>query len=113
MKKIIITIVILACVAGVIFWGATSKENQETPQENILTSQVVEQYIRDNIATLAPEEPVLGGSWYIISLDLDEQTQTGTMTYEDGHIMGSATFSYGAENGGVVIRDIEKIQENQ
>lgn len=69
---------------------------------------IVEQYIRDNIKTLVPESPVLGGSWYVISVHVDPVSKTGTMTYEDGHIQGSATFSYIRNANVVTLSSIQK-----
>ena len=55
---------------------------------------IVEKYIRDNIKTIVAEKPVLGGSWYVTSIDVNPLTKTGTMEYEDGHIQGKAIFEY-------------------
>ena len=53
-----------------------------------------EKYIRDNIKTIAINKPVLGGSWYVISVVTNPVTHTGEVTYEDGHIQSTATFAY-------------------
>ncbi len=115
MKKIIITIFVIGLAFAVYFSLTKKQEPVVIVTPDIVSDTVsdvsVEQYIRDNVATLVPEESVLGGSWYILSIDLDEQTKTGIMTYEDGHIMGSATFSYDQENGVVMISDIKKIND--
>ncbi|MFA5999791.1 MAG: hypothetical protein WC783_02295 [Candidatus Paceibacterota bacterium] len=63
----------------------------------------VEKYVRDNIKNLVPEKPVLGGSWYALNVRVDPRTKTGTMEYEDGHVMGKKTFSYSINNGQVSI----------
>ncbi len=86
------------------YWQSIDRVSCENLDERLL----VEKYIRDNIIELAPEEPVLGGSWYVTSLHLDEKTKTGKMSYEDGHIMGGATFSYSYDTE-VTIYDIKKI----
>jgi len=64
---------------------------------------LVEKYVRDNIQTLVPEKPVLGGSWYALNISVNPRTKTGTMAYEDGHIKGEKTFSYSINNGAVSI----------
>lgn len=64
---------------------------------------IVEKYIRDNIKTITPEKPVLGGSWYVIYVNINPSLKTGTMTYEDGHIQGSKSFSYVRNNNEVKI----------
>lgn len=69
-------------------------------------SVLVETYLREHIATLAPDEAVLGGTWYVIELTIDVETKTGLVIYEDGHIQSSAQFSYVIDNDKVVITSI-------
>jgi len=71
----------------------TNKENNE--------AVVVEEYIRSNIKTIAINQPVLGGSWYVVSLTIDPSMDSGTVVYEDGHIQSTASFSYEYENNSV------------
>lgn len=80
------------------------KNNHVVPNDQI----VVETYIRENIATLAPEDAVLGGTWYVTSVVVDSSLKTGTMSYEDGHIAGSATFSYRLEGATIILENIAK-----
>lgn len=54
----------------------------------------VEDYLRENIATLSPMGSVLGGTWYYISSYIDLRANSGTVIYEDGHIMEESSFSY-------------------
>ena len=63
---------------------------------------IVENYIRNNVKTIVPEKPVLGGSWYVISVNINSFTKTGSMVYEDGHIQGEKSFNY-VRNGTQVI----------
>lgn len=69
---------------------------------------IVEKYIRANIATLAPSKPVLGGTWYITSVHIDPAKKSGSMAYEDGHIVSSATFSYTRSGEDVTLNNIIK-----
>jgi len=69
---------------------------------------MVEKYVRENIKTLAPEKPVLGGSWYALAIRIDPKTKTGTVNYEDGHVQGGATFSYTRIGDKVEISNIIK-----
>lgn len=62
----------------------------ETLDEKLFT----EKYIRDNIKTIATNKPVLGGSWYVISIVTNPIARTGEITYEDGHIQSKANFIY-------------------
>lgn len=71
---------------------------------------IVEQYIRTNIWTLAPQQPVLGGVWYVTSVHIDPMTKTGTMAYEDGHIAGRATFIYVRDGQTVTITNVQKLK---
>ncbi len=54
----------------------------------------IEQYVRDNIGEVATNKPVLGGTWYAISINVNPSTRTGEVTYEDGHIQSKANFTY-------------------
>ncbi|MFA5791471.1 MAG: hypothetical protein WC884_00315 [Candidatus Paceibacterota bacterium] len=54
----------------------------------------VENYLRDNIGTLSLVKPVLGGTWYVVSLTIDLVKNLGTVVYEDGHIQEKKDFSY-------------------
>ncbi|NVN97514.1 hypothetical protein HXX01_04805, partial [Candidatus Nomurabacteria bacterium] len=72
---------------------------------------VVEKYVRDNIETVVPEKPVLGGSWYVTLVNINPSMKTGTVAYEDGHIQGNKKFSYTRNNNEVKINLIESIKK--
>ncbi|MEI7689132.1 MAG: hypothetical protein WCI91_03010 [Candidatus Nomurabacteria bacterium] len=55
---------------------------------------LVEKYIQDNIKNIATNKPVLGGSWNVMSVNVDPVMKQGGVVYEDGHIQSKATFSY-------------------
>ena len=57
-----------------------------------------ETYIRNNIKTIATNKPVLGGSWYVVSVVANPITHSGEVTYEDGHIQSKANFIYTYQN---------------
>ena len=78
------------------------------PSESLDDRTTVEKYLRENIKTLAPEKPVLGGSWYVVSVEIDPAKNTGTVVYEDGHIQGKASFHYFSKDGRVIVDSIEK-----
>jgi hypothetical protein len=69
----------------------------------------VEKYIRDNIKVIAPKKSVLGGSWYITSVSINPSAKTGTMTYEDGHIQGKASFNYIRNKEEVLINSVQSM----
>jgi hypothetical protein len=54
----------------------------------------VEKYVSDNIKTVATNKPVLGGSWYVISVVANPIAHNGEVVYEDGHIQSKANFIY-------------------
>ena len=66
----------------------------ETLDEKLFT----EKYVRDNIKTIATNKPVLGGSWYVISVVANPLAHTGEVVYEDGHIQSKANFTYTYNN---------------
>ncbi len=75
-----------------------------------LTEKItVEKYVRENIQTLFSEEPVLGGTWYVVNLVIDSQANSGIVTYEDGHIQNITSFVYEYSDQGVVILSSENI----
>lgn len=54
----------------------------------------IEKYIRENIITIATDKPVLGGTWYVVSVYVNPKTSIGEVVYEDGHIQSKANFTY-------------------
>ena len=67
-------------------------------------SESVEVYLRSNIKTLLPVSSVLGGSWYVVSVDLDLAQNTGTVVYEDGHIQEKRVFDYEIDTENKIIK---------
>lgn len=103
-KKILIIILILIIIGAVVLSIKYKKEpviipipidKIETPDINIADEKsFVEKYIRENIGTLATDEPVLGGSWYVVFINLDTASHSGEVIYEDGHIESRASITY-------------------
>lgn len=62
----------------------------------------VAKYLRDNISTLSPVKAVAGGTWYVTSYVIDVQKDSGTVSYEDGHIQEKKNFTYTADSAGMV-----------
>lgn len=69
---------------------------------------MVERYVRVHISEIAPEQAVLGGTWYVTSVLVNPSLKTGSVSYEDGHIMGNANFSYTRNGDQIVITTIHK-----
>lgn len=70
---------------------------------------LVDSFIKQNISELAPEDPVLGGTFYVISVSVDPSERRGEFVYEDGHIQGRASFNYVRFGEEVLINNILKI----
>jgi len=51
-------------------------------------------YLKDNISTLSPVKAVMGGTWYIFSVVIDLEKNSGTVVYEDGHVQEKRNFTY-------------------
>lgn len=62
----------------------------------------VETYLRKNISTLSPTPAVLGGTWYVVSIDLIPFENKGIVLYEDGHIQEKKPFTYVVDDTGKV-----------
>lgn len=119
MKKIIPFIVVVAVILGSFYIIKIKKSNDEVfiPTIEKLSVVVDEQavvgeYVRANIKTLAPEQPVLGGAWYVVGVSVNATGKNGAVVYEDGHIQGTAIFKYSLSGSGVVIENISAISVN-
>jgi hypothetical protein len=109
---IILVVCICAAIALILFRASSPREAvSDVPVSRVSESDIVEVYVRENIAALAPEDEVLGGTWYVASMVIDESTDTGTVEYEDGHIAGTATFGYVISDDGVKVTNVQKSQE--
>ncbi len=67
---------------------------------------VVENYIRLNIGNLSRIEPVLGGSWYVISVDFTNEDSVSVI-YEDGHIQEHFEARFSVDEWGSVSLDFQ------
>ncbi|MFA5855033.1 MAG: Gmad2 immunoglobulin-like domain-containing protein [Candidatus Gracilibacteria bacterium] len=74
--------------------------------ESCSEEEVVKAYIEENIGDLSYMPPVLGGTWYTVSVDFLEG-QKVYVVYEDGHIQRSFTAEYAVTgDGGVSLGNI-------
>lgn len=74
---------------------------------------MVNKYITDNIKTLSPIQPILGGSWYAYGVSVNPVNKTGAVVYEDGHIQGIAIFKYITNRNGVTIEKFNLIDTTE
>ncbi len=73
-----------------------------TINENADIESKVAAYIRENISSLSPEKEVLGGKYYVTQLAFIGDNKEA-VSYEDGHIAQSATFTYSITEAGDVV----------
>lgn len=71
-----------------------SMQLNDTSCTDLNERESVEKYLLSNIKTLSPISPVLGGTWYVVSIDFDLEKNAGTVVYEDGHIQEKRVFTY-------------------
>ncbi len=110
--KIVKYILILAVVALIIFFAynkladKTESAPELTPDTSIESN--VETYIRETISTLSPVEATMGGTWYVVSVEVDEDNNKGSVVYEDGHNQEERNFTFTTdEEGGILTLTIE------
>ena len=77
------------------------KYGEDIKQSTVLCNkpekEIVENYLKENISNLSPEKEVLGGKFYVTRINwLGDNS--GTIEYEDGHILLNANFSYDMVN---------------
>lgn len=73
----------------------------ETPHS--AEQALVQAYVKENINSIATNEPVLGGKWYVVSVTVNPVANKGTIVYEDGHIQATTNFAYVIQGDGVVV----------
>ncbi len=103
MNKILLGAIAIAVILGGFYLTKDDKGADEITLPIVVDeSALVEKYLRDNIKALAPEMPVLGGSWYVVSVTTDLTKNSGIVVYEDGHIEETKNFSYTTNENGEV-----------
>jgi len=90
---IALVIAVLALFAYAIYHNSTRVVEVPSPHEDVnARADAMEAYIMENLATLSPVQPTMGGSFYITRLRL--LNGEGTVNYEDGHMAYVADFTY-------------------
>jgi len=92
-KRNIFIFIIILIVIGLSIYGLSRIKKTNPPEqifpeeeEALSLSQETIEYFNENIDSLSPEKPVLGGSWYITRFSLIDQDHI-YLDYEDGHNM--------------------------
>lgn len=105
MKRLLVfLLIVLVTLAGVTYWYGRVEAPTDVPQEGGRVMDI-ESYVRQNINTLSPEPPVLGGTFYVTEITADNGR--GTVSYEDGHIALVADFEYVVDKYGITISSFE------
>jgi len=121
-KEFIGALLIAAAIGGAAVFSFQQYINsgEKSPEKPVITVQsntpivipenmAVESYITTNIASIAPEQPVLGGKWYVTSVAVDTSSKTANIEYEDGHIQGKAKVIYTFDGTVVTVVKTEKV----
>lgn len=120
MKKILLIISLILVLFLISFYLIQEEKNhQKTPslpnqdktQVSKNNSDLIREYLRDNLSDLSPEKEVLGGKFYITKLQFLENNQ-GIVEYEDGHIALRASFNFQIDEDQVQIDNFQIIPEN-
>jgi len=107
-----LTILLIIIILGLIYMIVNQKiknevvapgqETETSTELNELTieeQEIISKFISENISELSPEKEVLGGKFYITSIDFIDGNNL-IAGYEDGHIalMAEIEFEYLGEN---------------
>lgn len=103
--KYICIFVALSLVIFLVLQTMIVNKTDIVPPQTVITDikQNVENYLRENISKLSPVKTVLGGTWYVISITTDLEKNSGTVTYEDGHIQEIKNFVYITNDKGEIV----------
>jgi hypothetical protein len=119
-KTILVALVVVLLIGAVVYAlmsqnsnlentvGNQNGEDIETPEEK--RANVVN-FLEDNISSLSPEEPVLGGSFYVTNMSFPADDVV-IVDYEDGHIALTAQVRYSYNNEEVEIESFEIIEND-
>ncbi len=114
-QTILGTLIVIGFVMGALFLYERSTREQaeldtppvpEVPAEVIpeqTSTESIEEYVRNNISTLSTEPEVLGGTFYVTSIEATNGS--GVVSYEDGHNAYTADFTYSTNESGAISVD--------
>jgi hypothetical protein len=131
-KNLILWVIIGLIALALIFFLVKSLDSKNKPNkevekvdleimdesnlnEDLINKQnLVVKYLEDNISQLSPEKEVLGGKFYLTSLDFISDQEV-IVSYEDGHIalVAKVTFTLEQKNSPdkeVIIESFEIIE---
>lgn len=88
-------------------------EDEAKEEENLklLQQESVTDYLMTNISELSPEKEVLGGTFYVTSIDFIDENNL-IIGYEDGHIALSAKVNFEYQDSeNIIINSFDIINE--
>ncbi|HNZ83967.1 MAG TPA: hypothetical protein PLA41_02695 [Candidatus Pacearchaeota archaeon] len=84
-----------------------SKDNTNQDQLNQEEKKLlINEYLENHISEISPQKEVLGGKFYITSLEINPEDKA-TVEYEDGHIVVKAVFDFQIKNKEVFINNFK------
>ncbi len=82
------------CLIGAGYsWCEPKQKCLRVWEEPCTDSDLVRNYLNENLSTLSPEPEVLGGKFFVTNLEFVNETKA-IVEYEDGHNMYVAEFEY-------------------
>jgi len=97
---IVAVIAILVVVIVVLLTNFNKSTNNQNQKPNVYMGEytmkdrvVFEKYLMDNISSISPQKEVLGGKFYVTTIDWTND-RSGMVAYEDGHIALRAEFQF-------------------
>lgn len=113
--KTLITLILILIIGFAVFhyrddiWNSSSTTETATTTPSDSRAMSIENYVKLNISNLSTQagaEEVLGGKFYVTSIET--HGGAGTVSYEDGHNAYIGDFTYStAENGTITINSFK------
>ncbi len=113
-RKTIAVVITLALLGGCLLYGVYRDiiNKDCCAGDSIVNKSLVEKYIKDNISQLSPTKEVLGGKFFVTSINFIGEN-SGVVEYEDGHILLKSKFNYFlGKDGKIQISDFKVIKIN-
>lgn len=76
----------------------SARESMQKPVPQTGRNMDIESYVRNNISDLSPQKETVGGKFYVTNIETE--SGSGTVEYEDGHNAYTADFTYTIDESG-------------
>ena len=93
----------------------TNQSKDYTDQEQLSQEEkkfLLNEYLKNHISEISPQKEVLGGKFYITSLEISQEDKA-TVEYEDGHIVIKAIFDFQIRNNEVSINNFKILPQEE